>query len=139
MASSPTCATHRPQEPSRISSPPSVHDPLTGLANRALLLDRSTSSRHGTPRPEAGNCTALLDLDDFKTGSTTRRPETGERPPPRDRSSSYGGACVPAIPACRLGGDEFAVLLEDLPSATSPYEIGARLLESLQDTVRRQQ
>ncbi|HEX2040256.1 MAG TPA: EAL domain-containing protein [Acidimicrobiales bacterium] len=109
------------------------HDPLTGLANRALLLDRIEHALSGTRRKEGARLAVLyLDLDDFKTvndglgheaGDTILR-MTGER---------IAAALRPGDTACRLGGDEFAVLLEDLPNPAMAYEIGGRLLEELRN------
>ncbi|GAB3824209.1 diguanylate cyclase domain-containing protein [Dactylosporangium cerinum] len=79
------------------------HDPLTGLPNRALLLD--TLER----RLDAGRPVALLyvDLDGFKPVNDSHGHEAGDRvlTTIAGRLEACGGDLV-----ARLGGDEFAVL-----------------------------
>jgi diguanylate cyclase (GGDEF)-like protein len=79
------------------------HDPLTGLPNRALLLD--TLER----RLDAGRPVAVLyvDLDGFKPVNDSHGHEAGDRvlSTIAARLEGCGGDLV-----ARLGGDEFAVL-----------------------------
>jgi diguanylate cyclase (GGDEF)-like protein len=86
------------------------HDPLTGLANRLLFMDRigyALSRR-------TGNAALLyIDLDDFKPINDTLGHEVGDellRIVARRLRSSLRTADT----AARLGGDEFAVLLVDI-------------------------
>ena len=108
------------------------HDPLTGLANRALLLDRMDHALGASGRP-GGRRVALLylDLDDFKTVNDGLGHDAGDAIL-REAAARLGGAVRPGDTASRLGGDEFAVLLEDITDPAVAYEIGARVLESLQ-------
>ncbi|UOX89113.1 bifunctional diguanylate cyclase/phosphodiesterase [Amycolatopsis sp. FBCC-B4732] len=94
------------------------HDPLTGLANRALFADRLDRAVESGPRPLV---LIFVDLDDFKEVN--------------DRFGHAGGdillhavaqrllSCVRASDTvARLGGDEFAILLEgevDAPQAVA--------------------
>jgi diguanylate cyclase (GGDEF)-like protein len=93
-----------------------LHDPLTGLANRALFLDRLGHALSATGRHRMPLATVLLDLDDFK-----------------EINDSYGHAvgdellCAVANrlseivrsvdTVARLGGDEFAFVIEDVDEA----------------------
>jgi diguanylate cyclase (GGDEF)-like protein/PAS domain S-box-containing protein len=107
------------------------HDPLTGLANRALLLDRIEHALSGARRKPGCRLAVLyLDLDDFKTVNDGLGHEAGDEIL-RMAGRRIADALRPGDTACRLGGDEFAVLLEDLPNPALAYEIGGRLLEEL--------
>jgi diguanylate cyclase (GGDEF)-like protein len=99
------------------------HDPLTGLANRALFHERLVRAVDRHPRLGL----LFIDLDDFKlvndslghvAGDTVLR-EVGERLRScvRERDT-----------VARLGGDEFAILLD---GAESPRAVGERLLAAL--------
>ncbi|MFD7658251.1 diguanylate cyclase domain-containing protein [Actinosynnema sp. NPDC059797] len=100
------------------------HDPLTGVANRALFRERLDAALAG-PAPVV---VLFIDVDGFK-----------------DVNDNYGHAegdavlrivasrlqhCVRAQDVvARLGGDEFGVLVNGYPQA--PEEIGRRVLEAL--------
>ena len=108
------------------------HDPLTGLANRALLLDRIDHALGARRRDPRRNVALLyLDLDDFKTVNDALGHEAGDDLL-REVAARLLVGLRPGDTASRLGGDEFAVLLEDLADRDMAYEIGARILESLQ-------
>lgn len=93
-----------------------LHDPLTGLANRALFVDkltRSLASRSGREdRPVSVLC---VDLDGFKSLNDTRGHAFGDEVLVlvAKRLCSVVG---PDHMVARLGGDEFAVLLQ-VPAA----------------------
>ncbi len=87
------------------------HDPLTGLANRALFtdrLERAVQLQRRELRPLAVLC---LDLDDFKPVNDTFGHAVGDDLLVRVAERLIG--CLRATDTiARLGGDEFAVLIE---------------------------
>ena len=90
-----------------------LHDPLTGLANRAFLLDRLELALARAERLESRVGLLFLDLDGFKTVNDTLGHGAGDRLlieiARRLRSVVRSTDLV-----ARLGGDEFLLLCEDV-------------------------
>ena len=109
-----------------------LHDPLTGLANRALLADRMT---HAVTRRDdnlVGPTLLLIDLDDFKEVNDQHGHGAGDLllVAVATRLSS----CVRTHDTvARLGGDEFAILLE--PPTGHVEDLAERVLTALAETV----
>jgi diguanylate cyclase (GGDEF)-like protein len=88
------------------------HDPLTGLANRALFDDHL---RHGLElhRRDLRPLTLLYcDLDDFKTVNDSLGHDAGDEVI-KIAAERLRAATRAADTVARIGGDEFAVLIED--------------------------
>ncbi|GAB2626705.1 hypothetical protein Aab01nite_79520 [Paractinoplanes abujensis] len=102
------------------------HDPLTGLANRAVLtgrLERQLSA------PDASVAVLYLDLDGFKQINDEHGHEAGDAiltAVAARLSSTVRETDVVA----RLGGDEFVVLCPGLP-AEEAAELAERVLQEL--------
>lgn len=88
-------------------------DPLTGLANRALLVDRLAHALRRAERDRSDLALIFMDLDDFKQVNDLRGHDAGDALlcAMADR---LNGAVREVDTVARLGGDEFAVLLEGL-------------------------
>ncbi len=103
------------------------HDPLTGLANRALLATRTAAALE---RADGITGLLLLDLDHFKEINDTLGHAAGDlllqEVALRLRRSVRPGDLV-----ARLGGDEFAVLLTGLPNAEAAEPVAAEVLATL--------
>jgi diguanylate cyclase (GGDEF)-like protein/PAS domain S-box-containing protein len=106
------------------------HDPLTGLANRALFADRVSHAIAQARRTNTRIAVLYCDLDDFKTINDSLGHEAGDEllltVARRLRSCLRAGD-----PPARLGGDEFAVLLENLQGAEDAVDVASRLLTEL--------
>ena len=108
------------------------HDPLTGLANRALFTDRVEHALE--LRAGAGEDVAVLflDLDDFKTINDTLGHPVGDA-----LLQTVGvrltGALSRSHTVARFGGDEFAVLVENVAGGSSAVDVAAHLLAELNE------
>ena len=109
----------------------SLHDPLTGLANRSLFFDRVGHAIARLGR-QTGRSIAVLyvDLDNFKNVNDTFGHARGDRllALVAERLRTVVRA---ADSVGRLGGDEFALLLEDLTSTTGSLLVAERALNLL--------
>src|SRR5262249_36023143 len=90
---------------------PALHDPLTGLANRALVPHRLLHAHAVAKESGRRYAVAVIDLDDFKAINDGLGHATGDQVL-LQVAHRLGEAVRPIDTAARLGGDEFAVLLE---------------------------
>jgi diguanylate cyclase (GGDEF)-like protein/PAS domain S-box-containing protein len=103
-----------------------LHDPLTGLANRALFLDRLQLTMARQQRHSQLNFAVMfLDLDRFKAVNDNLGHASGD-----DllvRMAARLRACFrPEDTVARFAGDEFAVLLEDVTNISDVTRIAER-------------
>ena len=107
-----------------------LHDPLTGLPNRTLFLDRLGHALERSERSGRRSAVLFLDLDNFKyvndslghDAGDELLVEVGRRLP---RSLRAGDT------AARLGGDEFVVLLEEIEDEAEARAVALRVSEGL--------
>ncbi len=105
------------------------HDPLTGVANRALFLDRLGQALERTPESEAV-AVLLLDLDGFKVVNDSLGHMTGDQL--LIEAARRMSACLRAEDLiARFGGDEFAILLEGPTDAGVARRVAERLATAL--------
>ncbi|HEU5040365.1 MAG TPA: EAL domain-containing protein, partial [Gemmatimonadales bacterium] len=102
------------------------HDPLTGLANRALFRDRVSHALALAQRQGHQITVLFLDLDDFKRVNDSLGHAEG------DRLLIAAGerflCCARAADSvARLGGDEFAILMEHVAGSDGRGELLDRL------------
>ena len=107
-----------------------LHDPLTGLANRRLFSERLTEAITARRNPAV----MFADIDDFKTINDTLGHESGDEVllAIADR---IRGSIRPTDTAARFGGDEFAVLLLDCPAADGVARVADRMVRSMETPV----
>lgn len=111
-----------------------MHDELTGIANRALLIDRLTQAIHGLARKDSQKIHALmyLDFDRFKVINDTLGHQVGDK---------FLIKICQTISDCirdtdtfaRLGGDEFAILICDIFGAEDVAPVIDRIKLALKE------
>ncbi len=107
-----------------------THDPLTGLPNRTLLLDRAEQLL-ARSRRENQQCGALfIDLDGFKGINDGLGHRAGDELL-RAVADRLDTAVREADTLGRLGGDEFVILVEGVALATGPELVAERILDAL--------
>ncbi|TAH40772.1 MAG: EAL domain-containing protein [Elusimicrobia bacterium] len=111
------------------------HDGLTGLPNRALLLQRLATAIENYRADKANTYAILfLDLDRFKVVNDSVGHLVGDAML-KQAALRLAGACAPFMVA-RLGGDEFAVLVDSAPQPDLAIAVAKRVLEALSDPIR---
>ena len=109
-----------------------THDPLTGLPNRTLILDRVEQMLARSRRSQTPVAALFLDLDNFKDINDTLGHAAGDELL-RAVAARLDGVIRGADALGRLGGDEFVVISEELSLAVGPELIAERLLETLKE------
>lgn len=111
-----------------------LHDPLTGLPNRAYFaerLDRALAA--GTERRRQLSV-LLLDLDGFKAVNDRFGHDAGD-----SLLVAVGQRLVTCLRPCdvaaRFGGDEFALLIERIGGLAAPIAVAKRVLASLHSPI----
>ena len=112
-------------------------DPLTGLPNRRLLVDRLRQSMASSARSDRYRALFYLDLDRFKVLNDTLGHDIGDRL--LIEIAARLRSCVREIDTVsRLGGDEFVVLLEQLSgdrdeAARQAATVGDKIIARLRE------
>jgi diguanylate cyclase (GGDEF)-like protein len=107
-----------------------THDPLTGLPNRTLILDRGEQMLSRARRSRAPLAALLIDLDNFTAINDTLGQAAGNELL-RAIAARLDGVVREVDALGRIGGDEFVVLAEEFSEAADAMLIAARLTEAL--------
>jgi diguanylate cyclase (GGDEF)-like protein/PAS domain S-box-containing protein len=103
-----------------------LHDPLTGLPNRVLFLDRLEHALTRARRSRTRLAVLFCDLDDFKRVNDSLGHESGDvllaALTPRLRRALRAGDTV-----ARFGGDEFVVICEDIAGEPEAVTVAGRI------------
>ena len=107
-----------------------LHDSLTGLPNRTLIIDRAEQMLARARRNRSASAALFLDLDGFKEVNDTLGHGAGDQ-----LLGSVAARLATAVRANdtvgRLGGDEFVVLTDGLSLDAGPEVVAERLLDVL--------
>jgi diguanylate cyclase (GGDEF)-like protein/PAS domain S-box-containing protein len=103
-----------------------LHDPLTGLPNRTLVLDRIAHALARADRSEGSVAVLFLDVDNFKVVNDSLGHRAGDNLL-RQLAERLSDAVRPADTVGRFGGDEFVVLCEDVTDEPMALRIAGRL------------
>lgn len=111
-----------------------LHDPLTGLPNRTLFIERvenAIQTHKGDGRKIA---LFFIDLDDFKKINDSFGHDAGDEVL-QEFADRLRGALRPDDTVARFGGDEFVVLAGNIGSPKNANVAAQRLYSSLEDNV----
>ncbi len=89
-----------------------LHDSLTGLANRTLLMDRLQQGIQNCTRHKTSLSLLIIDLDGFKEVNDTLGHQVGDRLL-EEVASRLTQTLREIDTVARLGGDEFAIILPE--------------------------
>jgi diguanylate cyclase (GGDEF)-like protein len=107
-----------------------LHDPLTGLPNRALFLDRLGVALERARRSGAPLAVLFLDFDNFKEINDSRGHAAGDR-----LLATLAGRLStllrPMDTVARFGGDEFTFLIENLSGEREVMLIADRICHAV--------
>jgi diguanylate cyclase (GGDEF)-like protein len=115
-----------------------LHDPLTGLPNRALFLDRLGVALDRSRRTSAAVAVLFLDVDHFKQINDSLGHAAGDRllAGLADRLRTM---LRPMDTVARFGGDEFTLLFEDLSDEREVVLIAERINRAASRPIRLQE
>jgi diguanylate cyclase (GGDEF)-like protein len=109
-----------------------LHDSLTGLPNRTLIVDRVDQMLARSRRRRADCAALFVDLDGFKKVNDTLGHEAGDHLL-RSVAERLSATVREADTVARLGGDEFVVLVDSTSPTGSPEFVAERLLRVLRE------
>jgi diguanylate cyclase (GGDEF)-like protein/PAS domain S-box-containing protein len=109
-----------------------LHDPLTGLANRQLILDRAEQMLARSRRSLRPVAAYFVDLDNFKDANDSLGHEAGDKLL-QAVASRFAGLFRAGDTVGRLGGDEFLILVDDASMESGLGIVAERIRASLRE------
>jgi diguanylate cyclase (GGDEF)-like protein len=113
------------------------YDHLTGLANRALLVDRFHLAIERSKRSRIPFAAVMIDLNNFKSINDTYGHAAGD-----EVLVTIGKRLMETVRASdtvsRLGGDEFVLIIESIDDRRELAQIGQKLIDMLAEKVALQ-
>lgn len=126
----PLYAVRKTASISREKEHQALHDSLTGLPNRKMILAELASRLDESRRRDVSIAFCLLDLDRFKEVNDTLGHQVGDRLL-AVVAQRIQGALRPNDIVARLGGDEYGILLDPVRNADAAVEVAHRVRQAL--------
>jgi len=109
-----------------------LHDALTGLPNRTLILDRTDQMLARARRARLSVAALFVDLDNFKDINDTLGHEAGDKLL-KAVAQRFEGMLRASDTVGRMGGDEFVVLTESVNETAGPEMVAQRIQDVLRE------
>jgi diguanylate cyclase (GGDEF)-like protein/PAS domain S-box-containing protein len=107
-----------------------THDPLTGLPNRYLLVDRLSQTLAHAVRARSIFAVLFIDVDDFKSINDARGHDFGDVAL-RSLGETLVGSVRASDTVARIGGDEFVIILETLGGRQDAKLVADKILRNV--------
>lgn len=107
------------------------YDPLTGLANRVLLLEQLSDALKDNHSPEGPYAVVMGDLDDFRIVNDTLGHVVGDEALKEAAGRIHQKAPSGSL-ACRFGGDEFVLVIPCRRDRTLPASVCNEVLNAFE-------
>ncbi|MCY7296715.1 EAL domain-containing protein [Alteromonas sp. a30] len=110
------------------------YDPLTGLPNRVLLLDRLNQEVRFARREDASVAVMFIDLDHFKEVNDSMGHEAGDKLL-IEVASRVSRLIRNSDTFSRFGGDEFVLLMPNFHRDQAPEKVATNLIKALEEPI----
>jgi diguanylate cyclase (GGDEF)-like protein/PAS domain S-box-containing protein len=111
-----------------------LHDPLTGLPNRTLFIDRLTTAARRCSRTSQTVSVLFCDIDHFKSINDTFGHAVGDAVL-KEVATRLEQVCRAEDTVARIGGDEFVVLVEGVDAVTGRPGLMERIRAAFREPV----
>lgn len=111
-----------------------IEDPLTGVGNRAMLMQRLTHAASARPGRRDPLALVFIDLNDFKPINDVHSHAAGDLVL-QETAARITHVVRPHDTVVRWGGDEFVVLLEQVEDEEGARRVAERLAEAIAEPI----
>ena len=112
-----------------------MHDNLTGLPNRAMLMERLENAFQRSKRFRTGYVILFIDLDKFKPINDTYGHKAGDVVL-KETALRMKASVRETDTVARIGGDEFVVLVQDVNSPETAVSIAEKILKNVEVPIK---